>query len=1086
MDLEEAIVIPAGKSITINLQGCNIASTGTAIQNNGTLTLMDSKKAGKVTSAKNVAVAVGNNSTLMIRSGVYEGREGAVITGKATNAKITIYNGTFNATDNAVIAGNGSKRDGVKNTITIRNGTFNGGIITNGYIACGIYAPWQDDITVIGGTFNITNGAGIVARAGNVKVSGGTFNCTGSATGWVGDNKNQLPCAALVFDAAANYPAKTDDSKITVSNGKFSTDPSANGALLTAGYMVAKADDGMYTVSKTNPTAEVNGTKYSTLAGAINAASGTDNVVKLLQDINDPGYYCEIKDKVTIDLNNHNITGNGVHGVFDVKVNGDLTIKGNGTVTAVVNDGYAMAVHVESTAAKVTLEGGTYKQQIPEPTSPQYDMIYAEYGNIFVKGGTFECASPAWTLNCHDAHYKDGSAKIEVSGGTFKGFDPSNNKAEGDGTNFMAEGYCSVKSGSDSDATYTAAKAVAKVGDVGYAGLQEAIDAANAGDTVTLLTDVEQNSELSIDKGITLDLGGKRMYNTKAIWHDRNPKDENDRNIVAMIQINDADVTLTGNGKVECMQDDCYAINVDGGSLTIENGEYVGNVSAVQVNTGSLTIKGGKFSQIQNGYGDKYLINCIDANYANGSAKVSITGGQFVRFDPSKSPEKAVEGKVPSYCAEGYTSFKNSNGTYGVAKQGVVVEPSEENKNSGSVATDGVTVAKEEQKKVAETAADAAASVKDATVDETKNEAKIGDVTVDVKDAKKAEEVKKVAEKANEENASVNVQLVVKAAPAAKANPLIEAAAQNATVVPFELSVDMVTEVRNSDNEVTATATVPVKVTAEPIKVTFNVAPSSIKGKKVMIARVHDEKVDLIDPISVNEETGDVTFETAKFSDYALRVTEVNQSYDLANYTNEDGSRKAINNAEFNMSDDYAFAGWYKDYELTDPYDSTATSGPAYPKFVKISDLIIFKGGSLRTDLTGEDDYSKTSLRFGYEMHAPEGSKIDFQNWGWYYKTPFFADETLHPAENYWRVDNNGVIANFVLSPIYKSGYQLDYSTVFDVTAQLAYITADGTSVKVKDQSRSRSVNQVAKAIQKDSFASTDDLAYANGILGSN
>lgn len=416
VELTTAVVVPKGKNITLNLQGHSIKSSGTAIQNNGTLYLSSTgANPGKVTSTKNVAVAAGDNSRLTITSGTYEGREGAVITGKATGATILIKNGTFNATDNAVIAGNGSKRDGAKNTITIKNGTFNGGIITNGYIACGIYAPWQDDITVTGGTFNITNGAGIVARAGNVKISGGTFNCTGSVTGWVGDNKNQLPCAALVFDAAANYPAKTDDSKITVSGGKFSTDPSANGAVLTAGYMAAKADDGMYAVSKTNPTAEVDGTKYSTLAGAINAAAGTDSVVKLLQDINNDKYYCEIKDKVTIDLNNHNITGNGAQGVFYVRVNGDLTIKGDGTITAVENSGFAMAVNVESTAARVTLEGGTYKQQISDPTSTQYDMIYALYGNIVVKGGTFECTTPAWTLNCKDEHYKSREASIEVS-----------------------------------------------------------------------------------------------------------------------------------------------------------------------------------------------------------------------------------------------------------------------------------------------------------------------------------------------------------------------------------------------------------------------------------------------------------------------------------------------------------------------------------------------------------------------------------------------------------------------------------------------------------------------------------------------
>lgn len=44
-------------------------------------------------------------------------------------------------------------------------------------------------------------------------------------------------------------------------------------------------------------------------------------------------------------------------------------------------------------------------------------------------------------LNCVDSAYKNGSAKIIVKGGTFVNFDPSNNTAEGAGTNFVADGY---------------------------------------------------------------------------------------------------------------------------------------------------------------------------------------------------------------------------------------------------------------------------------------------------------------------------------------------------------------------------------------------------------------------------------------------------------------------------------------------------------------------------------------------------------------------------------------------------------------------------------------------------------------------
>ena len=138
--------------------------------------------------------------------------EGAVFTSKSIGATINIEGGTFSASDNAVIAGNGSSRTGDPNVINIKGGTFNGSIKSSGYVACGIYAPWKDQIKVSGGTFNITGGAGIVARAGTVTVTGGEFKTTGNVTGMVGDSRNVVPCAALVFDSAANYPGMTETS----------------------------------------------------------------------------------------------------------------------------------------------------------------------------------------------------------------------------------------------------------------------------------------------------------------------------------------------------------------------------------------------------------------------------------------------------------------------------------------------------------------------------------------------------------------------------------------------------------------------------------------------------------------------------------------------------------------------------------------------------------------------------------------------------------------------------------------------------------------------------------------------------------
>lgn len=454
--LTETAVFPAGKKVDLNLMGHNITATGTALRINGTTDIQSTGGNGTIESTGNVAVAVGNNAKVTVYSGTLKGREGAVITGKSTGATIEIrYNATLIATDNAVIAGNGSQRDGKPNTILVKGSTFIGGIVTDGYIACGIYAPWNDNVTVSGGTFNITNGAGIVARAGTVKVTGGTFNCTGTAEGYVGDSKNKVPCAALVFDEAANYPALTESSQILVSGGSFSTDPAVNGATLAAGYVANKDESGMYKVAKANPVAAIGDVKYDTLQAAITAAQDTKDgaTITLLTDINTSSYY-EVKGEnpVTIDLAGHNITGSGISGLFYVTAKGDLTIKGEGTVTAVEDNGAAMAVWVRSPIAKVTLEGGTYTQQITNTADPHFDLIYVERGNVYVEGGTYKGFTPDWTLNCYDEHYQSKEANIEVTGGTFVGFDPANNKAEGENTNFVPAGYVSTKG---ADGNYT-------------------------------------------------------------------------------------------------------------------------------------------------------------------------------------------------------------------------------------------------------------------------------------------------------------------------------------------------------------------------------------------------------------------------------------------------------------------------------------------------------------------------------------------------------------------------------------------------------------------------------------------------------
>lgn len=240
---------------------------------------------------------------------------------------------------------------------------------------------------------------------------------------------------------------------------------------------------------------------------------------------------------------------------------------------------------------------------------------------------------------------KGTSDNFEVSGGTF-------NKSISE--EYCTDGFIPTK---NADGTYGVKEGsyVAQVGSKKYETLADAIRLSAKGKTITLLTDVEQNTQLAISKDITLDLNGKTIKNTVDIWGDK-------ANAILSIA-NGAKVTITGDGTIDAKENDCYTINVVKGDLTIENGTFYGNVSVVQVEEGTLSVKGGTFDLHQKWEGSsKYLFNCIDDAYAGGSANVAISGGTFVGFDPSVSPE----GEGTSYLAPGYAPAANADGTYGV------------------------------------------------------------------------------------------------------------------------------------------------------------------------------------------------------------------------------------------------------------------------------------------------------------------------------------------------------------------------------------------------------------------------------------
>ena len=150
---------------------------------------------------------------------------------------------------------------------------------------------------------------------------------------------------------------------------------------------------------------------------------------------------------------------------------------------------------------------------------------------------------------------------------------------------------------------------------------------------------------------VTLNATGKTIANTQDIYNEGTYD-------WSMISVRGwmGNLTITG-GTFAAKANDCYVMDVrDGGYLTIEDGKFIGNVDAIYVEKGTAVIEGGFFdiqqksssSTLKEQY--KTLLNCQNANYNAGKAKIIVKGGTFVNFDPSNNPE----GEGTSFVANGY------------------------------------------------------------------------------------------------------------------------------------------------------------------------------------------------------------------------------------------------------------------------------------------------------------------------------------------------------------------------------------------------------------------------------------------------
>ncbi len=205
----------------------------------------------------------------------------------------------------------------------------------------------------------------------------------------------------------------------------------------------------------------------------------------------------------------------------------------------------------------------------------------------------------------------------------------------------------SVDNQYDKDATYPA---------VNQAELTALL---NGGKIVTLGKDIAPTETITVSGKVksTLDLNGKTLANIGDIWSNNN---------WALVSAqNGANLTITGNGTFAAKENDCYAVDVrDGSTVTITSGTFKGNIHAVYVLEGTAIIQGGFYS-VQQKYPDadkanEFVLNCYDANRENGTAKITVTGGTFVNFNPA---DCQAEGKDTNFVADGYKVVTEPHGS---------------------------------------------------------------------------------------------------------------------------------------------------------------------------------------------------------------------------------------------------------------------------------------------------------------------------------------------------------------------------------------------------------------------------------------
>ena len=302
---------------------------------------------------------------------------------------------------------------------------------------------------------------------------------------------------------------------------------------------------------------------------------------------------------ILVDDNGVESPGGGL--VCDVN-SGSVTISGGTVLGLTVLEGAAVTVNGGSAHAGEWVVASGATLNITDGTFG--DVQFTHNGTIAISGGTFQSIKSYIAEELQPLMSLLDTQKVHAF---YKGDDVQDGNATELADVTVKEHTHSSENGKcDCGASYVASVTTSNGVTNNYTSLDDALDAAQDGDTVTLLSDVDLGETyVTIDKSITFDLGDKTLSSSKA-WLS-----------YGVLLVKDATVTVK-NGKVKATGIGSCAIRAyrSGASMTLEDvtATVTSDKSSVTVGDfGSAVIKSGDYQGL----------------YVGAKSQVTLEGGTF-------------------------------------------------------------------------------------------------------------------------------------------------------------------------------------------------------------------------------------------------------------------------------------------------------------------------------------------------------------------------------------------------------------------------------------------------------------------------